>query len=400
IMLFVTLDRIAIYSSGLGLFVYTLEIVMSNLWYDFKYFSQQCMIVHYGKLSVKSNILCIAREEDVSGKRVYFIVDKQKFLNFYPLMPNLHYYEIITDKCVLYFDIEYSRKDNFFIRDEKGLEIFMMLLKSFLVSSITNLRLCNIFYMILDASDHTKFSRHVIVRFLEADQEYMYNNNFEVLKCHVLQFREHLLNFVFNSNIPISTYGSVFSEGDNKYLRKYEKNVDITKQDELYEQFAFQYFTDHVTEAAIFLSEGLFVDWKIDSFIKKKYPARVLKLKSNLSLLPATVTDDSAILKFSFVSKPFSKKIAQIPLNITDVVDDTRMNDTTLVAVKKSNIVEFSTNLLSEIQLQNLDKAKVVMESILSKKKSNFNYSVSKIFQVTKDIYCINVHNNYCLMEN
>ena len=38
--------------------------------------------------------------------------------------------------------------------------------------------------MTLNASDNCKFSRHVIVRLLNNDTEYMYSNNFESLMTY------------------------------------------------------------------------------------------------------------------------------------------------------------------------------------------------------------------------
>lgn len=60
-----------------------------------KFYSQKYMLDLYAQLSRKRHILCIAREEDSTGKRLYFVVDIEKFMNFYLSMTNLHYYEVI-----------------------------------------------------------------------------------------------------------------------------------------------------------------------------------------------------------------------------------------------------------------------------------------------------------------
>lgn len=60
-----------------------------------KFYSLKFMLNKYGRFSDKFGMLCIAREEDLTGKRVYFIVSLNKFLYHYPVMSNRHYYEVL-----------------------------------------------------------------------------------------------------------------------------------------------------------------------------------------------------------------------------------------------------------------------------------------------------------------
>ena len=53
----------------------------------------------------------------------------------------------------------------------------------------------------------------------------MYTNNFEVLRKQILEFKEYIINFVFNEHIELSKYDGIDFH-DRKYLRKYVKNID------------------------------------------------------------------------------------------------------------------------------------------------------------------------------
>ena len=67
---------------------------MSYWWYNFKFFGKNWMLDKYAQMCDKRYNLCLAREEDNTGKRLFFIVHIEKFLNFYSGMTNLHYYEV------------------------------------------------------------------------------------------------------------------------------------------------------------------------------------------------------------------------------------------------------------------------------------------------------------------
>ena len=75
---------------------------MSNVWFDMKFYSLKFMLEKYGQFSDKFRTLCVAREENCSGKRVYFIVSMNKFLYHYPIMSKRHYYEVILSLKVIF----------------------------------------------------------------------------------------------------------------------------------------------------------------------------------------------------------------------------------------------------------------------------------------------------------
>ncbi|XP_016844128.1 uncharacterized protein LOC116417824 isoform X1 [Nasonia vitripennis] len=370
---------------------------MSDWWYDMKFYSLKFMLEKYGQFSNKFGMLCIAREENVTGKRVYFIASLNKFLYHYPIMSNRHYYEIITDKSTIYFDLEYNRSDSFFINDEKGFTLFIELLKQFLLAKFPNIQANEIYYLTLDASNHKKFSRHVIVRLISKNTEYIHNNNFDALRALMLEFRDFIIGFVFGINYDASMYRNI-DISNGKYLRKYQKNVDISEQDLCYDKFASEYSTKNAKEIVIFLADGLFIDYKVydrnrnfrlmDSS-KKNDESRILKFKPNLSVLPFKNLKSDNVLRFSFISKPFCSNRKFIRSDMKN--NNADLNDTTIVAVKKASLLKFVPDELTIDQTLNLQKACKTIESL--------SFSITQISRVYHDIFCINVFERFCIIE-
>ena len=54
--------------------------------------------------------------------------------------------------------------------------------------------------MVLDSSNHCKFNRHVIVRLLHCNEEFMYTNNFDDLHKHILEFKVYIILFSMNTS--------------------------------------------------------------------------------------------------------------------------------------------------------------------------------------------------------
>ena len=67
---------------------------MGEWWYDEKYKNQHNLIASYAREADKRSNLCLSREENEEGKRVFFLVRIDKFLRFYPDLPKKHYYEV------------------------------------------------------------------------------------------------------------------------------------------------------------------------------------------------------------------------------------------------------------------------------------------------------------------
>ncbi|KAL7304171.1 hypothetical protein TKK_0003469 [Trichogramma kaykai] len=201
---------------------------MCTWWYDVKVYKQIEMIKFYSKMSDKSSQLCLSREEDVEGKRVFFIVEIEKFCNFYSGLPNKHYYEIITDKCCLYFDVEYSRKKCYMIKEDYGFELFMKIIEIYLEIEMKNVSAHQIYYLVLDSSNADKFNRHIIIRFLRDDAftELMFKNNYVVCRQLVYKLRDFLAHVVYKFNdclhAEILTQHGI-NEEDMKYLKIYKK---------------------------------------------------------------------------------------------------------------------------------------------------------------------------------
>ena len=104
-------------------------------------------------------------------------------------------------------------------------------------------------------------------------------------------------------------------------------------------------------------------------------------------------------MKISFLTKPFLRKIRSIK---SDVAAEANicLNDTTIVAHQKLNLIDFSSDLLTESQRVHLKIGSDVIQTILSKKGFNYDYCITKISKVHNNIYCINVDQCYCLIKN
>ena len=60
----------------------------------YKYYNQSLMIKDYNELQNKNNYLCVSREKELSGKRVFYLVKIAKFINFYSTVSNRNFYEV------------------------------------------------------------------------------------------------------------------------------------------------------------------------------------------------------------------------------------------------------------------------------------------------------------------
>ena len=154
---------------------------------------------------------------------------------------------------------------------------------------------------------------------------------------------------------------------------------------------------------------AVFIDWKVYDknrnfrliySAKKSDPRKILQLKSDLSRLPFATDKSRNILRFSFVSKPFLRNIRSIKSDLTSEANIIDLNDTTIVAQKKSILITFSNDLLTESQSFNLRIVCDIIQAILSKKDLNYDYCVTKISHIHNDIYYINVDQCYCLIKN
>lgn len=134
--------------------------------------------------------------------------------------------------------------------------MFLELMKHFFIKKCPTLQPKDMFIMVLDACNCNKFSRHVILRLFHSNEEFMYTNNFDSLRKHILQFKEYILNFIFNPHVRLVEYDGIDFYGNRKYLRKYVKNVDETEQNIVYDKIATNYFVDHIKEAGICLEDG------------------------------------------------------------------------------------------------------------------------------------------------
>ena len=182
------------------------------------------------------------------------------FVFLYYVINSFNLLQVITDKCVICFNIEYSRKLSFFRDKERGFNMVIQLMKQFFIKKF-NLQSKNMFFMVLDASNHYKFSRHIILTLFHSNnEEFMYTNNFDSLRKHILEFKQYIINFVFNEHVELSKYDGIDFHGDRKYLRKYVKNVDEREQDIVYDKIANNYFVDDVKEAGIFLEDGKYLN--------------------------------------------------------------------------------------------------------------------------------------------
>ena len=145
------------------------------------------------------------------------------------------------------------------IHEETGFNIFIKLIKQFITSKIPNLQKNQIYHLVMDSSDNEKFSRHLIIRiFNNRNEELIYKNNYNDCKKHLLEFRDYFIHFVFNRNNQIYDYGDINHTVYAKYLRKYEKNLPESLQNDFYSSIADQFFLQNDKYAGSLLTEGMY----------------------------------------------------------------------------------------------------------------------------------------------
>ncbi|KAJ8672611.1 hypothetical protein QAD02_003870 [Eretmocerus hayati] len=203
-------------------------------WYLSRHSKLKDALKDVRKVEDNSNILCVAREINESGSRVFYVVEKESFEKFYKnLGGNRPFYEVVCGKCVIYFDIEYNRTTSFFINDERGLRIFVDQLKSL----------------------------YVKIRILTEDGEVVLANNFNVLQEVIFELQNHILKYTFEaSEVKYDVQGW---EDESRFLKKYTKNVAVDIQDEQYKIVANEYFDKENREKRKKLLDSYFVDWGI-----------------------------------------------------------------------------------------------------------------------------------------
>ncbi|KAL7299841.1 hypothetical protein TKK_0007175 [Trichogramma kaykai] len=338
---------------------------MVEWWYNEKYKNQHNLIASYAREADKRSNLCLSREENEEGQRVFFLVRIDKFLRFYPDLPKKHYYEIITDKCALYFDLEYNRKKVFYRDENKAFVIFITMVKHFIVN-------------------------------------------------HVPGFKDYLLRSIFYSNdFLIEVGGNIITKTDLEHLKQFKNEDDTSSQNSKYEHYANRLYAENDKDAEIFLRNSNFIDWseydrnrcfRIFDSSKKKDPERIMKFTPELSILPYKNPSKNEIFKFSFVSKTIRPKVISIPdINSKCTPPNKKisasLNNSTATVNKKLSDMEFVPNKLSSAQTKNFDDACKFITSKIELPNEFFNYSISKVQIVKGSIYCINVNEKYCLIK-
>ncbi|KAL7297530.1 hypothetical protein TKK_0009891 [Trichogramma kaykai] len=293
---------------------------MCTYWYDEKCFIQKYMIELYAAERNKRRTLCLSREKDVRGNRYFYIVNVHKFVSFYPSDPLKHFCEIITDKCALYFDIEYSKQKEYIVNVDEAFDVFINLVVRFILKENPGFSRRNIFYFTADSSNDIKFSRHVIFRIIKDEVEYMFINNFEHCQQFVFAFREYMISQIFKpsssndanfdlSNVPL----------DCSSLKKYTVGLDQKIQETQFQEYFDLYHKHQEMSAGIVLMNALFIDWavydrnrhlRIVGSSKKCDPKRVLKYVPQCSELPHEAASKDEIFRFSLLSKPYLNKVA------------------------------------------------------------------------------------------
>ena len=71
----------------------------------------------------------------------------------------------------------------------------------------------------------------------------------------MFEFRDYIIGYTFGIYTDESMYGN-YDLSNKRYLRKYQKNVDITEQDLSYDKFASEYSLENNKEIIIFLIDG------------------------------------------------------------------------------------------------------------------------------------------------
>lgn len=117
--------------------------------------------------------------------------------------------------------------------------------------------------------------------------------------------------------------------------------------------------------------------------------------------MPKKNADRNEIISFSLVSKSFLSKTLLIrPPNVNKTInlkiEGLKENE---IAKFTNDSIIFSSNILSKLQIERLNKVCKIIQSYSVKNDASIKYSITSINHIKNSLFRINVKGLYCLIE-